>query len=384
MRILQVHNYYALLGGEDMIADTEAKILEAAGHEVERVRARNRERGVAAARSLARAPWSHSQYRAMRERAKRWPADVAHIHNTWYVLTPSVIHALKAEGVPVLMELQNYRQHCARAQLFRNGGFCTDCVGTHPWRGVLYRCYRHSAIQSAAVAATISLSRSRGTWEMVDHYVAPSEFVKSVFVGAGTDPERITVKPSVVTDPGKRIEAPSDSNTVLYVGRLHPEKGADLLLEAWREAKPELGDLELELVGDGPLRSRLERDPPPGVRFAGQVPAAEVGERMLRARALAFPSPWPETFGRTIVEAMAAGLPALATDFAGPGELASQLGGRWVTDPGEWARALPRLRDDSAVDEAGRRARGLYERLYTLEAGLRRLEDVYAAVAAAA
>jgi glycosyltransferase involved in cell wall biosynthesis len=47
---------------------------------------------------------------------------------------------------------------------------------------------------------------------------------------------------------------------------------------------------------------------------------------MLGARALVFPSQWPETFGRTIVEGYSAGLPALATDFAGPGELARQLG----------------------------------------------------------
>jgi glycosyltransferase involved in cell wall biosynthesis len=380
VRVLQLHNYYALLGGEDTIADTEAEILERAGHAVERLRARNPEGGGAAVRALARAPWSRAWYEQVSDRVAAEPFDVAHVHNTWYAMTPSVVHALKDRGVPVVMELQNYRQICVKAQLFRNGGYCTDCLGKHPWRGVVHRCYRSSAAQSAFVAATITRGRARGTWDLVDRYVAPSSFVKSVFVEAGTAPERITVKPSVVPDAGPRPEPPSSSATVLYAGRLHPEKGVDILLDAWREAKGDLGGLELEVIGDGPLRQQLERVAPDGVRFAGHVTPAELSTRMLRARALVFPSQWPETFGRTIVEGFSAGLPALATDFAGPGELARQLGPAWVTDPLRWASALPRLLDAAAVDEAGRRARELYEIHYNPEAGLRRLEAAYESV----
>jgi glycosyltransferase involved in cell wall biosynthesis len=387
VRILQVHNHYALRGGEDSIADTEAEILESAGHVVEKVRVENPQRGIGAAKALISSPWSRKQYRRMRRIASDWRPDIAHIHNTWFVLSPSIIRALKAEGIPVVMELQNYRQICVRAQLFRQGRFCTDCVGTHPWRGVMHRCYRESALQSAFVATTISMARAQQTWEEVDRFVAPSEFVKSVFVQAGTAPERIVVKPSVVPDPGPRLEPPSRSHTLLYGGRLSVEKGVDVLIEGWRRGLKAVPDLELEVIGDGPLRRGLERATPPRVRFVGKVSPEQLGQRMLSARVLLFPSQWAETFGRSIVEAMAAALPVLASDIAGPSELSRQLGSGWVVedlhDPAGWSGALPALQDDARIDAAAVTARRLFEKKYTCEAGLRRLEAVYESIARA-
>lgn len=101
---------------------------------------------------------------------------------------------------------------------------------------------------------------------------------------------------------------------------------------------------------------------------------------MLSARALAFPSQCFETFGRSIAEAFAAGLPVLASDLAGPGELAGQLGERWVVPPADgaaWSAQLSELMSDELVDEAGIRARALYDDTYNLEVGLQRLEGIY-------
>src|SRR5690606_33988318 len=131
----------------------------------------------------------------------------------------------------------------------------------------------------------------------------------------------------------------SRSRTFLYAGRLSSEKGPGVLLEGWRRSGL-AEEFELEMVGDGPLRAELERDAPPGVRFVGWSEPEALRERMLTARALLFPSQCFETFGRSIVEAFAARMPVLATDLAGPGELARRLGGEWVVPPGSadpWA-----------------------------------------------
>src|SRR5207302_8123995 len=135
-------------------------------------------------------------------------------------LTPSVFRALRSESVPTVMTLQNFRLVCAEAKLFRDGRTCTDCVGTHPWRGALHACYRGSVPASIVAAATISLNRRVGSWDGIDRFLAPSEFVRSIFLQAGFAPERIVVKPNVVADPGARDAAPSASSTLLYVGRL--------------------------------------------------------------------------------------------------------------------------------------------------------------------
>lgn len=383
MRILQVHNLYALPGGEDTIADTEADVLEAAGHEVDRFRVRNAEGGAAAARALLEAPWNMRQQRAMAARVRDWRPDLAHVHNTWFTLSPAIFHALRAEGVPTVMTLQNYRLICAKAQLFRDGRPCTDCVGTHPWRGVQHACYRDSVGASAIAASTIAVARARRTWDGIDRFIAPSEFVKRVFVGAGMAAERIFVKPNMVPDPGPRAQPPSASCILLCAGRLSPEKGVSMLLEAWCATAAEVPELELHVVGDGPLRGALERLGAPRVRFIDWVAPAQLTQMMLEARALLFPSIWYENFGRVIVEALAAGLPVLASDIATPAEVVGELGARWLVKPDDraaWTGALCSLADSAAVDDAGLRARELFEAKYGFATGLERLLEAYAGV----
>ncbi len=198
-----------LAGGEDTIADTEAELLRGAGHEVEPFRLSNSGRPAAAAASLLAAPWNPGQHRAMRARVRKLRPDIAHVHNTWFALSPSIFHALAAEGIPTVMTIQNFRLMCAEAKLFRNGRLCTECVGTHPWRAVRYACYRRSRPQSAVAALTIALNRQLSSWDHVDRFFAPSKFVRDVFADGGFDPDRIVVKPNVIGDPGPRREAPS-------------------------------------------------------------------------------------------------------------------------------------------------------------------------------
>jgi glycosyltransferase involved in cell wall biosynthesis len=380
MRILQVHNRYVEPGGEDTISDAEAALLTEAGHDVDVLRVHNPEDRLSAARAFVAAPYNFAQERAMRARVRSFAPDLAHVHNTWFALSPSVFRALRTERVPTVMTLQNFRPLCAEAKLFRDGGLCTDCVGTHPWRGVRYACYRGSVPASIVAATTIALHRKLGTWDKIDRFFAPSESVKTVFVEGGFPGEKIVVKPNVVRDPGPRALPPSESPTVLYAGRLSPEKGLALLLEAWREAAPTIPELELVIVGDGPQREALERAAPERVRFHGYVEPEALVPIMLAARALVFPTQWPENFGRTIVEAMAAGLPVLASDIGTPAELVGRLGPDWLVLPSsrpEWVTGLTRLADSTRVDGAGRRARELFERDYNFDVGLRALLDVY-------
>ena len=387
MRILQIHNRYAEPGGEDTISDAEAALLAQAGHDVQPFRIGNPARGLAAARTFAAAPYNPAQERAMRARVQAFAPDVAHVHNTWFALSPSIFRALRRERVPTVMTLQNFRPLCAEAKLFRAGGECRDCVGTHPWRAVVHSCYRGSVPASIVAAATISLHRRLGTWDAIDRFFAPSETVKAIFVQGGFPAAKIVVKPNVVADPGPRLAPPSASPTVLYAGRLSPEKGVALLLGAWREAAPALPGFELAIVGDGPQRAELERAAGQRVRFHGFVAPDALAQLMLTGRALVFPTQWPENFGRSIVEAMAAGLPVLASDIGTPAELVGAVGREWVVPPasGEaWAAALTGLGDGDRVDRAGALARALFERHYGFDTGLAQLLAVYGELTGAA
>lgn len=379
MRILQVHTRYREPGGEDVVVQAEATLLRGAGHKVVQHQVENPQGAAAAAAALTRSPWNAGAAKAARRLAEELQPDIAHVHNTWYALSPAVVRALRKAGVPVVMTVHNYRLLCANAVLFRDGRPCEDCVGSHPWHGVAHRCYRGSALQSLPAAATIALHHRLGTWRHdVDLFLALNEFSRTLLVRGGLPAERIRVKANSVQDPGARAVGAGSSPTVLCIGRLVAQKGIDLLVEAWRC----LADsrLKLLLVGDGPLRTDLERRGVPGVRFAGRIPPAQVRAHMLAGRALVFPSRSYEGQPMVALEALAAGLPVLASNLGGMPELLAPLGSAWLAPGGTvagWTVALRRLADDHLVDQASVQARVHYERSFTSAAGLSALEAAY-------
>lgn len=378
MRVLQVHTRYREAGGEDTVVAAEAELLRRAGHEVVTYEAENPTGAGAATAAMAAAAHNPLAARRVTAAVDRARPDVAHLHNTWFALSPAVIAALRRRGVPVVMTLHNYRLTCANGLLFRDGRPCEDCVGTHPWRGVVHRCYRGSAAASAVAATTIAANRAVSRWDDVAVFLAPSDFARQRIVAGGVDEEQIVVSPLFAHDPGARYAPPSGSRRVLYVGRLAPEKGLPTLLEAWDRARP--AGLTLDLVGGGPLEDELVASCPPGVRLLGHRPHEEVRRLMLESRASVVPSDFYEVGATGLVESLAAGLAVIASGHGALGELLAGFSARWRPAPGavgEWAEALAGLAHDGQVDELGRQARGRYEQRHTPQAARGRLEHAY-------
>lgn len=381
MRVLQLHTRYRQAGGEDAVVAGEADLLRAAGHEVRQVRARNPEGRVESLTSLAGSTWSLRARAAIRALTERWRPDIAHIHNTWFAMTPSVLAGLDEAHVPIVVTLHNYRLVCAAATLFRDGRPCQDCVGTHPWHGVRHACYRGSRLQTVPAATSIAVHEQRGTWRRhPDLLLVLNDFARSVFIASGLPAELLRVKANFVPDPGPRSMPVSASNEILVVGRLSTEKGVDVVLEAWRR----LGstDLKLVVIGDGPLRSELERSAPEGVTFTGLLPPESVRARMLAARALALPSLWYEGQPMTVIEALSCGVPALVSDHGGLPQLVGSVDPSLAITPGDidaWATALRRLADRRDLDVVSARARSAWQREFSPAVALSALTDAYAA-----
>ena len=381
MRVLQVHTTYREAGGEDSVVRAEGRLLERAGHVVTRHHGAN-PHGIRTALTLAASPYNVLAGRSVVAAARRADADVAHVHNTWYAMGPAVPTALARAGVPVVVTLHNYRRVCVNASLFRDGSACTDCVGRAPWAGVRHRCYRDSAVASAAAAAGILLNR----WaEVPDRFVgvflALNSFMADILVRGGLPADKVVVKGNSTPDPGPRAHPPSAGHEVVVLGRVESLKGIDVLVDAWEQIRP--AGLELVVVGDGPLRAALEARAVEGVRFTGSQTPEQVGELLLRARALVLASRLFEGQPMSVVEAMAAGLPVLAPDAGGNPELLSDLGPDWLVPPtgvDAWVGALTRLvsASPSTLDTAGQAARSRWERDHTESVALEALRRAYA------
>jgi glycosyltransferase involved in cell wall biosynthesis len=371
--ILAIHNYYQQAGGEDEVYRSEAALLQVRGHSVVRYQEENARIASAFATGLT-ATWSRSSYRGLQAAARSRQPDLAHFHNTFPLISPSAYYAVKSVGLPVVQTLHNYRLLCPAATFLRNGTVCESCLESRSLLPALrHRCYRGSLPGTTAIAAMLAIHRAVGTWQrMVDVYIALSEFARRKFIDGGLPPERIAVKPNFLgVDPG-----PGDGqgDYALFVGRLSEEKGIRVLARTWQN----LTDVPLVVVGGGPLES-IEW--PVGVTVLGNQPREKVFSLMRAARVLVFPSIWYECAPMTIMEAMACGLPVIASDLGSIPEFVDNHRTGLLFRPGDaedlarqvrWAWEHPE--ELRAMRTAARRE---YEQKYTAERNYRLLIDIY-------
>lgn len=382
MTILQIHNYYQLSGGEDVVVEHERALLERNGHEVIQFLGhnddlKNRNMVFAAVETI----WSHAISRQLDHVLENRRFDIAHIHNTFLRISPAIYYALNRKQVPIVQTLHNYRLVCLNGTLFRAGHVCEEClVSASSLPGVIHRCYRDSLAQSAVVGATLSLHRFMKTWEKnVDAYIALTKFSRNMFIRAGFAPEKVLVKPNFLSE---RIEpCTARSGYAIYVGRLAKEKGIQTLLWAWNA----LPDIPLKIIGDGPLREWVSNQTAAHrmnhVEILGSLPIHKVIAYMQRAYCLIFPSEWYETFGRVLIEAFACGLPVIASRLAAATEVLENERTGLFFSPGNSADLTAKVqwawRHPVEMDEMGRNARREYELKYTPERNYEMLMSIY-------
>ena len=386
MKVLQIHAGYRTPAGEDTVVEAEAAALRRAGHEVVQAIEHNPPGTAAALRALAKSRYNRDTAARVAELCRTERPDIAHVHNTWFAQSASVIDAVVDAGVPTVMTVHNYRLGCLGGDLFRDNAVCTRCVGRSPLGGVIHGCYRDSRVLSGLMAVEVMSTRRRSTLDRVDRFVAPSAFMADRLVDIGVPGDRLIVKPHFTSDPGHRPAPPSASNEVLFIGRLASAKGLRTLLRAWERyadaAVDSSGDgPRLTIVGDGPLASEAHESAPRGVEFAGWLSHADVQQRMLGARAFVFSSEWYEPFGMVLIEAMAAGLPVVATTASDaaritgtPPKLVAPAG-----DERALATCLGQL-DDATVDDVGQLARHRFLDMFSETVGVGALVDLYDSV----
>jgi glycosyltransferase involved in cell wall biosynthesis len=374
VRILILHSRYrsGAASGENRVVEDEARLLSEGGHDVEVFAPSVRDpSGMELIRTGARVVWSGQAAAAVRKRLGQFQPDIVHCHNLFPALSPSVLREA-SERAPVVMTLHNYRLMCLPGIFLRDGRICEDCLGRTPWPGVVHGCYQDSVPASFALGASLRLHRHLGTFDRVGLYLAISQFVRTKHLEGGLAPERVVVKPHFAW-PGELRQTPGEY--FLYLGRLSQEKGVATLLEAWHGIRA-----KLLVVGDGPDTTRLRSMAPSNVDFMPTVIPDKARILIRSARAVLVPSLSFEGAGKVVMEAYAAGVPAVVSRAGGLPEFVQDGVTGLLIPPGDvkaWAEAIERLFDDSECDRMGRASLRLWADEYSPERGLTQLEDVY-------
>lgn len=392
LRVLVIHNRYRSEqpSGEDRVVEQERALLADAGHWVSTFERRSDDiAGMSLLGKAAvpfRVPWNAAVRSELGSRLRADRPDVVHIHNTFPLLSPSVVAACADVGVPAVATLHNYSMVCPTGTLYRGGRVCTDCLGSAPLPAVRHGCYRGSVPATVPLAVNMMIKRRRW-WSGVARFFCISHAQRHILIQAGMPAQRLAVKHNFVVDPGNQRSGPGEY--LLFLGRLTDEKGVRLLMTAWDQLRACGGlGLPLVLVGAGPLHGELAQwaQDREDVRYLGLQAKAECAELTARAAAVVAPSAWLEAFGLVVVEAMAAAVPAVAAAHGAFVELVQDGVTGLLHRPGDAGSLAECLRRVVATTDAnrtmGQAARHRYEKDFTPSAGLDRLVAGYEAAIA--
>jgi glycosyltransferase involved in cell wall biosynthesis len=379
VKVVVAHNRYreAQPSGENIIVDQEIGQLAAAGVTVVPFLRSSDAIANLPVTSKALLPispiYAPGAQRDLAELLRLERPDVLHLHNPYPLLSPWVVRTAHRFGVPVVQTVHNYRQVCSSGLYFRDGGICQDCRGRFVGiPAVVHKCYRGSRVQSALMATTLAVHRP--TWRSVDRYIALTEAIAEHLRDYGIPADRIVVKPNGIPDPG----APAPlGDGFLFLGRLSPEKGVDLLLDAWqRHPDGALGTLRI--AGDGELRPLVEAAAAArtDVEFLGPLDRDGVRAALRSTAVVLATSTWHDVLPTVVLEALSSGRPVLGTALGGIPYLVGDAG--WVVpaEAGALAAALPAAREGAGT--LAPMARSRYERMFHPDVLIRRLIDVYA------
>jgi glycosyltransferase involved in cell wall biosynthesis len=326
--------------------------------------------------------WSERTYQEVRELIRQEKPDIAHVHNIFVVISPSVYYALDEAGIPVVQTLHNYRLICPNATLYRNGKICEKCIGGGNFMPVIVnRCWRDSFLLSYFLVKTLNRHiKSKTFCEKIHRYITLSEFSRAKFIQAGFQGEKISVKPNFLEIDVQEKEY--FGNFALFVGRLVEYKGVNTLISAFAR----LNKYHLKIIGDGPLRNKIKKmlkfmD---NVELLGELPRDKVIEYMKNCRFLIFPSQCYENMPLTIIEAFSCGVPVIASRMGATSEIIKHGITGLLFDPFSVEDLISKIvwawSNHEKIKEIGKRGRMEYEEKYTEEKNYNILMSIYNSV----
>ena len=327
MRVLLVTDWMADRGGAEEYARALRTAMAAAGDEV---RLMTSSAGSAAEGTADFVAWgtrraalqsvvqivNPSAVATARAAVRGFRPDVALVLLFAYHLSPAVVFALR--GVPTVLSMLDYKAICPLGtRLLPNGQICRERAGLCCWQhGCLSAPHwlrdqaRYALIRAASRGAT--------------HVLASSRHMQGQLSEAGIASTHLTL-PRLRAEQPSLSRAPAPNPLFVYCGRLSAEKGVNLLLAAFRRLVSDIPRARLRIVGDGPARRDVEGqiaalDLGGAVSLTGLLPRADVDRQLVDAWALVAPSIWAEPFGMVAIDAIAQGVPVIASRVGGFGE----------------------------------------------------------------
>lgn len=338
-QLLSINNYYYRRGGSETVFFEHNRLFESVGwdvvpfsmhnplntaspwssHFVDATDGPGRTSAWAKLARAAGAIYSAEAARRIRGLISVTRPDVAHAHNIYHHLSPSVLVELHRRSIPVVLTLHDLKLVCPAYKMYTGDAVCESCRGGALRNVVKNRCIKNSTAMSALVWLESTVHKSLDLYaKTVTRFVTPSRFFLAKFAEWGVDTRRFVHIPNSV-DVDAFTPGGAPGNAFVYLGRLVPEKGVATLIRAAARAR-----VALRIVGTGPEEAELRRlasELGGSVEFTGYLSGPELRAAVASARAVVVPSEWYENAPISVMEASAMGRPVIGANIGGIPEL---------------------------------------------------------------
>ncbi|URZ03541.1 glycosyltransferase family 4 protein [Clostridium felsineum] len=322
MKILIIHNTYKNYGGEDKAVDDLIKLLKDKNIEVYVYKKNNIDIDqydkLNKIKLIKNSFCSNETIKELKLIIQTFKPDIAHIHNIYPLISPSVYKVLHDNKIKIVQTVHNYRFLCPNGLFYRSGEICTKCLEKNNFMSCIrYKCYRNSFLQSLWYSLILKNGYKKGYFNKIDKFIVFNSISKKNMIRKGFEENDIEIIPNYTYGQSKDNLRDTKKNYIIFVGRLSQEKGIETLLEAMKNLK----NVELKILGDGILKeeikNRIRKFKMNNVKLLGFKQGEEKIELIKEAKALIFTSEWYETFGLTIIEAFANRTTVIASNIGG-------------------------------------------------------------------
>lgn len=300
--------------------------------------------------------------------------DIAHLHNIYHQLTPSIIPILKKHGIKVVLTLHDCKLTCPSYLALSRKKICTRCEGKKFWKPFTTNC-QNSLSRGFLLSVEALYHQYRRSYDGVDLFLTPSRFFAELTTQR-IAPERIrTLHNGIDID---KYQANYDNQGyAIYLGRISKEKGIETLLKASRKLA---GKSNLKIIGVGPLLTQLSLKYPEA-EFMGFHSGPKLRELIGNATYVVVPSEWYENCSMVVLEAMAMGKPVIGSRIGGIPEQIEDGKTGFLVEMGnveELAQKMDILDSQAELrKEMGRAGRLKLEQEYSLTDHERQLLKIY-------
>lgn len=400
MKVLLINKFFYLKGGAERVFFNTKRLLEEHGHETIEFAMQHPEnlsspyskffvkqtelRSTTGVFKAAGNLYSLDAQRKLDALLKQEKPDIAHLHNAYFQISPSIFKILRKHNVPVVYTVHDYHLVCPNYKMFTQNEVCERCKGHKYYNAVLRKCQHDNLIKSCVAAGVMTFNKMFQFYERgVDHFITPSKFLKKKLVDWNfTDSKHITSVANSVDLESFKADIPAKKRTyILYFGRFSHEKGIPVLLGALRQLPKEI---PVKIMGTGPFLEKVQK-------LAAQMPNVEIlpyqnsvqdiVQVISHAQAVVVPSIWYENYPMSVIESFACSTPVIGSKIGGIPELVKNNVTGFTFKPQDekdLANKIKKLYNNhTLITELGQQARKFVEDNNHDEVYFKRLMKVY-------